>query len=362
MSEVRNSPQSGPPPPSEAAPAMPSKREPDFPEFPLLAPGSNDDDFMSRAYGKRLNSPEPDPILGQFITPTSADLPGDLGPKFTAPPAPDPTPRPRSLEDFPSINLENPAGPKADPRSDVVEEEEESEDRRNPWSTILLASYASAITLALGWFLIQDRRRDPDKVAPKPSNIGPAQQVSPGPRQAHLSGDVIPPELVVEVRAVEIGQSVTLGLLEITPVEVNRKSVKLQRSSTYSSTEPTRDGGKNALVLSLKLRNLSKDKVFAPLDQAYLRGRGKDVVDTYVTAVDGERIYPYPLAVDSELTVVGQDFTELRPGESRTVPIVSAPDAPPDANGPFTFRVRLRTGIDRNDAIEVRWPVNPPKN
>ena len=96
--------------------------------------------------------------------------------------------------------------------------------------------------------------------------------------------------------------------------------------------------------------------MFAPLDQAYLRERGEGIVDTFVRTSTDERVYPFPLAVDSEWSIVGQDFTELRPGESRVVAIVTAADAPPDSAGPFTWRIRLRTDIGRTDVIGLRWP------
>ena len=129
----------------------------------------------------------------------------------------------------------------------------------------------------------------------------------------------------------------------------------LERSNVYARPE-RKAGGKKALILRLKLKNLSDDTVFAPLDQAYLRERGKQVVDTFIQAAGDDRIYPYPLAMESEWSIVGQDFTELRPGESRVVTIASTPDAPPDSNGPFTWRIRIRTGINRTNIIGNRLP------
>ncbi len=60
-----------------------------------------------------------------------------------------------------------------------------------------------------------------------------------------------------------------------------------RRTSRSNERHPTpsptaRTGGKSALVLRLKLKNTSNDAVFAPLDQAYLRERGKEIVDTFV--------------------------------------------------------------------------------
>ncbi len=177
-------------------------------------------------------------------------------------------------------------------------------------------------------------------------------------RQAGLSRKVEPPEPIVGEHLATMGQPLKVGDLEITPIEVRRQSVMLQRSTTFAKDD-RKVGGKGALVLRLKLKNTSSDAVFSPLDQAYLRERGKEMVDTFIETESGDRIYPYPLAIESEWSIVDQDFRELRPGESRVVAIASAPDAPPDSSGPFTWRVRLRTGIDRTDLIGVRWPVKP---
>ena len=344
------------PGPPQAKPSGGFDEEPlaDVPPVPLLASGSNDDTFIASPYGQRLAAAEPDPILGQFVTPSSegsASLPVVTDPR-----------QPASSSNFPAINFDappTPGRPKASRDDDdrPIEDEEEPEERRISWSTVLLASYASAVTLALGWTMLKGRPNDkPEEVVLLPSTIVQPESA----RQSSLSRKVEPPEPILGKYFATIGQPVEVGSLEVTPVGVQRENVSLQRSNSVSKLE-RRDGGKKALVLKLKLRNTTTDAVFAPLDQAYLRERGKEVVDTFVETAAGERVYPYPLAVDSEWSVVGQDLTELRPGESRVVSIVSAADAPPDTAGPFTWRVRLRTGINRTDAIGVRWPANPSK-
>jgi hypothetical protein len=238
---------------------------------------------------------------------------------------------------------------KGSARQDVDDEEEQPE-RRNTWISILLVSYASAITLALIWTAWRSPRvREIPPEAPaaeNPPTVG---------RQAGLSRKVGLPEPVVARHKVALKKPLQVGSLEITPLEVRREKVALQRTNLSGKVD-RRDGGKNALVLRLKLRNTSKDTVFAPMDQAYLREQEKELVDSFLETGTGERIYPFPLAVESEWSIVGQDFGELRPGESRVVTIVSAPDAPGDEAGPFTWRVRLRTGIDRTDIIGVLWP------
>ena len=179
-------------------------------------------------------------------------------------------------------------------------------------------------------------------------------------RQSGLSRKVEPPEPILGEHLATMGRPLQVGSLEVTPLDVKRQDVQLQRSNPYAPPA-RREGGKKALILRLKLRNTTKDSVFAPLDHAYLRERGNEIVDTYVETADHQKVYPFPLAVDSELSIVGQDFAELKPGESKVFAVFSAPDAPPDSAGPFIWRVRLRTGIDRTDTIGIRWPDKPTK-
>ena len=61
----------------------------------------------------------------------------------------------------------------------------------------------------------------------------------------------------------------------------------------------------------------------------------------------------FPLAVESEWMIVGQEFRELGPGESMEGIIVSAPDARGLIEEEMTWRVRLRTGINETDVLGV---------
>ena len=369
MSEARPGPHGGAPEPDELRSPPGAKTPPgsprpmkdvdggeiDLPPVPLLAPGSNDDSFLASPSAGRMASAEPDPILGAFVTPSSSESlsTGLEKPRRSAPSG-----------HFPTINLGAPAGSskRLDRASSVDQDrsddgEYEPEGRRTPWATVLLASYASAVTLALGWTLWKSRGREKVEDAPR----SPVVAIPESARQSGLSRKVEPPEPLAGEHVAKIGQTIKVGSLEITPIDVKRQDVWLQRMNTYASPG-RKEGGKRALVLRLKLRNTSTDAVFSPLDQAYLRERGKQVLDTFIQTANDERVYPFPLALDSEWSIVGQDLSELRPGESRVAAIVSAPEAPPDGAGPFTWRVRLRTDINRTDAVGVRWPDKPAVN
>jgi hypothetical protein len=330
----------------------PIEGEEEAPPVELLASGSNDETFLANPHGHLLVSAEPDPILGNFVTPSSREFPessaatagraGRSHSKRRSGPEPVPT--------FPSLNFDGASSKAVRGAARQDDEEDEQPERRNTWVSILLVSYASAITLALGWTLWRTPR-----VRETPAEAPAAETPPTVGRQAGLSRKVGLPEPVISEHLLALKKPLQVGSLEVTPLEVRRERVALQRTS-FSGKVDRRDGGKNALVLRLKLRNTSKDEVFAPLDQAFLREQEKKLVDSFLETGAGERVYPFPLAVESEWSIIGQEFGELRPGETRVVTIVSAPEAPGDEAGPFTWRVRLRTGIDRTDVIGVRWP------
>lgn len=330
----------------ESNPSPSTEKDFDLPAVPLLAPGSHDDNFLAAPFAGAIPRADPD----RRPSPLAAS-----GSKVF-----EPAPTLASASTFPAIDFGPTVANGPRPRAPKVKTDDETEgdvpgSRPGGWSTVLLASYASAVTLGLAWTLLRGR---PPSPAEKPTTTTSAPAAESA-RQAGLSRKVRPPEPILDELHAKFGQALRVGDLEVTPVDVKRQAVAIQRSTSFGPGE-RKEGGKGALVLRLKVKNLSKDSAFAPLDQAYLRERGKEIVDTFVQTASGERVYPFPLAVDSEWSIVGQGFDELRPGEARVVAIASAPDAPPDSSGPFTWRVRLRTGINRTDVLDMAWPDKPP--
>ena len=349
------------PPRGVAKPATAPSGEAEIASIDLFGPGSNDDNFPASSFGPKPTPAVPDPNLGPFEAPAPTTTPaGDARVPVARTPG--------SGASFPPSDFSAPALATGRPRDRRTPEGPEgvsgsSDGDENPrpstpWPVVLLGSYASATTLALGWLLFGPNGRDRNDLDVPPAADG---RVDPG-RQAGLSRKLDP---IAESRLLALGQALQVGSLEVTPLDVKRQAVTLQRVSV--TAQPVRrDGGKGAFVLRLRLRNTSKDAVFAPVDQAFVRERGRGVVDSFIETAGGKYLYPYPLAVESEWSIVGQDFDELRPGESRVVAIVGAPDAPGDDQGPFTWRIRLRTGIGQTEVIGVRWPDpaagGPPKS
>jgi len=260
-----------------------------------------------------------------------------------------PMPRPKRKARAPVPRAQGPRGGGAE-----VEEEVVSVSRPS-WPMLLLGSYASAVTLALIWWVVIPRLRAPgvEPDDPRPAAKTPsAGSTTRGDRSRQdAPAAAIPPD-----RVAALGRTIRVGSLEVTPLAVERGSVRLRRAGLAGKVEE-RDGGPGALKLRLRLRNMSKDLTFAPLDESFLRDREDGPSDGFVEIDGGERVYLYPLAANSEWSIDGQEFPDLRPGEAREVRVVTAAGFP--AAGPaMTWRLRLRTGLDATDVVGVTVPAS----
>lgn len=289
------------------------------------------------------------PFAGAGTTPKSFDALKALQLAATeAPSEPDgPTPSPSSFEAFSAIDLNVAPAPRPVLDPEESDEDEELPPRRASWPLILLVSYASAVTLGLIWVLWNDRERGTAAADPVP----PADTRPDPGRRALGSRTIIPPPPITPDRVTVLGRPVRMGALEATPLEVVSGKVNLKRR--FRAREG-RSGGENALKLKVRLRNVSTDKVFAPLDEAFLRERESGGADSFIILGGGGRIELFPLAVESEWSIVGQEFRELGPDESMEALIVSAPDALGLMEEEMTWRIRLRTGINETEVLGVR--------
>ena len=105
-------------------------------------------------------------------------------------------------------------------------------------------------------------------------------------------------------------------------------------------------------MLRLRLTNVSHDQSFAPLERALCESRAphRSVVDR---TKEGKLIGLFPLAVDSEWSIAGQEFPVLKPGESTETLIASEHGAADRLTSDMTWRVRLRIGPYKTDMIGV---------
>lgn len=249
--------------------------------------------------------------------------------------APPPAPRPAPGSDAPAASISD-----EDPPAGVAR-----------WAVVVLASYASAVTLACLWLALGGRGRWRDDLVPETI---PADSRPDLGRRADRSQGVQPATPIPADRLTRLGQPIRTGTLEFTPLGVAVGGVTLE-NYPIGGRRRVRAGGDDALWLRARFRNLSPDLIFAPLDEAFVREPDRGLPDSFIEAGNQERIYMYPLAVESEWSIVGQAFPLLRPGEVAETVVVSATGAIDRAAGEMTWRLRLRTGQDRTEEVGVRF-------
>jgi hypothetical protein len=84
-----------------------------------------------------------------------------------------------------------------------------------------------------------------------------------------------------------------------------------------------------------------------------VREREFRTFDPYIANSSGPSIRLFPLALNSEWSILGQKFPILRPGETVETFIASEPGAVDHLADAMTWRVRLWTGVYRNDMLGV---------
>jgi hypothetical protein len=226
------------------------------------------------------------------------------------------------------------------------EEEDGLSEPRVSWSQVLLLSYSSAITLAMIWMFWTGRWSSgtaPPPVSDPSTSDSSSQPVESDPISA-------PPSIPAENLAT-LGKTIRLGDLEVTPQSVIAAPVELMRS-----IEPDkRRREETSLILQLRLTNVSKEHTFTPLVQNLVRERGLRSYDPYIETSKGTLIRLFPLAIDSEWSIVGQEFSPLKPGETEETFVAAEPGSARDLAAEMTWRVRLRTGVYRTDMLGVRF-------
>lgn len=232
------------------------------------------------------------------------------------------------------------------PRNEAKEEEEEEDEApATSWPLVLLGSYASAMTLAciyLLWFAPR---------ASAPSSANQFADVKTDRGGGHVR-DVAPP--IPESQITTVGKPLRVGLLELTPLAVKAGSTTLEHRTPDGNRERS-DGGSGSLILRLRLRNLSKNDTFTPVERSFVRQPDQGMPASYIELETGGLLENYPLALDSERSIVGQSFEPLGPNQSRDLVIASDQGSLPLAQGPMIWRLQVRTGPDQTETIGVRF-------
>jgi hypothetical protein len=221
-------------------------------------------------------------------------------------------------------------------------------DSRVYWALIGLMSYSSAVTLALTWVLWTGRGFRPAE-APAAAADQPARESPP---------KVVEPRPVTELARLpagnmaRLGETVRIGDLEVTPIEVVLNQIELTRS-----VEPYdwRREDAESVILRIRFTNVSQDQSFAPLERAFVREQSSPLDRSSIATRTGKLIGLFPLAIDSEWSISGQEFLVLKPGESTETLVASEVGAADQLTSDMTWRVRLRIGPYKTDMIGVRF-------
>ena len=171
---------------------------------------------------------------------------------------------------------------------------------------------------------------------PKNVNSSPAGVLPP-----------LPAENVASLR-----NAIRIGGVEVTPLDIVVTRLDLVRSIDPADWRREKSA---SLVLRLKLTNVSNAHSFAPLEPRFVREQASTPDRSTIATSQGQGINLFPLAVDSEWSIVGQDFTVLDPGESVETLIASEPVVAANLTDDMTWRIRLRIGPYRTDVLGVRF-------
>jgi hypothetical protein len=222
-----------------------------------------------------------------------------------------------------------------------------NQDGTVPWGQIALLSYSSALTLGLIWMFWSGRIPWGAEASPappeKPAIESTRRSIEPDPSSP---APPLPSENIAT-----IGKTLRLGDLEVTPVSIQAMPVELVR--TIDPDKRRRED--KCLILRLRLKNLSTDRTLTPLDPTLVRERDFLAFDPYIVGSNGQTIRLFPLAIDSEWSILGQRFRVLQPGDSAETLIAAEPGAADRLADEMTWRVRLRTGVYRTDMLGVRF-------
>lgn len=332
---------------------------------PALGPGSSEggssrqsrsDDPVGRALRGHKLSPRTSEVFKAVVAlsagcserpPAGAEVP----PAFLLGDSPDPEAAVVAKSDSPLLSDLVVERRETEPES--IRDEDLAGEARFPWFQVFLLSYASAVTLALTWMVLTGRSFRPvDRSATSStasSDAGPPPKPNASPLDAKALRQ-LPDENITA-----LGASLRIGDLQVTPL-----SIALVRVELVGSIDPSkyRVEESESLVLRIQLTNLSKTQSFAPLELAYLREQSSPLDRCLIMTPRGATIGAFPLAVDSEWSVVGQESRVLERGETLETIIASEPGAADRIASEMIWRVRLRIGPFRSDVVGIRFRDN----
>jgi hypothetical protein len=236
---------------------------------------------------------------------------------------------------------------------------------------IFLIPYAIFVTLAAAYLYFQLKR------LPDPLELLP-DQPGDNPGATHKGPTVserFPPDRRLPARLhVPLGQTIDIGDLRVTPLKIEQRRVVFCSEGAGTTPEPSQD---DALVLTLRLKNISRDVYFVPTDAAFSSRwkEGDPVTSRPYTflEVGAKRFYGGPFRwkprgqsegyrdPDPREYIQGQenDGKVLKPGQERLAVLCTDPEqqaiiaAVKRSSGRLVWRVQLRRGLVSTGDREV---------
>lgn len=213
---------------------------------------------------------------------------------------------------------------------------------------VMLASYASAITIGLVYVLLFGPKPQSNQLESLPDiQPLPGQKFQIIPVEAEL-----PPGHTLELG----GEGERFGNVFVKPLRVTRGPVEFQYFQA-GATEVTREPTRPVLKLWLEFRNVSSNQVFSPLDLRLLSWeftRDSDMrrfSNQFVRPVDTDREHPNLVftmthSPDDPWDIVGQNVgTVLKPDETCVMFIPTEAENLETLNGDLIWRVQFRKGF-----------------
>jgi len=226
-----------------------------------------------------------------------------------------------------------------------------------PLLIVPLVSYAVLATILLLIVWKENRRLKYENISPL-DQIPDVEGDNPGVKKGRVQITYPnPEEKLPDYLKTTVGKKITIGNLEFEPLKVTREHIYVESKGTIAEKEDD-----PSLVLHFRVKNLSSDHSFAPMDAYFYRlikAGASDDIDSYTrlqigqyTLIGGPAEWAPHGSKKLRETVRGQDTTKvLGPGESMTSFICTDPrkgklDKMLTQNkGDMLWRIQLRRGL-----------------
>lgn len=218
---------------------------------------------------------------------------------------------------------------------------------------VLVASYASAVTLAFVFYLwVTLGKADPHQLESLP-DVVPKERATGEIERIVVSESAAMPK----GHSLKLGQSQRYGIVLVTPLKVTRGPLEfVHHAGDLTQSKPPTGP---VLKLWLRFKNVSENQEFMPLgaDLLFYRGptdryREKMRANNFVCRVDenydgGNQILMYDHVIEDVWDLKGQNIERgLKPGDEFETYLPSREVGPGELTGQLIWRVQLRKGLN----------------